>query len=507
MRACGCLLAAVVMSILAAPRLAADGDAVDRLVARLASPDFRQREAASRELDHLGDAAIDALRTATQTGDAETRRRATALVDRISRRRVADRVLGPSEVTLRYDQTPLAEAVADLARRTGTPISLHGDAKRFANRTVTVVSGKATFWQALDLFCHRAGLHEWEGLTGLPGEVSGPSGESDQPALSEGVQVLGQMMVRRGQVSALTIPSPAGHVALLDGPGRAVPSHLAGSVRVRALPGFSMPVDVGKDQLLVLGVTAEPRLRIDGATDLRIERAIDERGRSRTVKAVWADPPDEREDWPRGGVRLPPQVTERHSGPVGLRISRDEMPSKRFRELVGVVTVQAFAPQPVVEIAKPAEALRRTTRGAAGVAITVIALEDAGNGETRVRAEVQQPYGVRLDLPLAGPIGVGNRGNGFGRGWAGFQPSDPEPNTVNGDEYQGLTLEDSAGKRWPVATGMTELTGLFEQSFRTRVTATFRPPTPGATPAKLAYLVRQATIVDVPFVLRDVPLP
>lgn len=501
----GCLLA--MFAMVAVTRADGDVAAVDRLVARLASPDFRERETASRELDRLGDAALDALRAATQTGNAETRRRATGLLERISRRRATDRLLAPLEVTLRYERTPLAEAVADLARRTGTPISLHGDAKRFANRTVTVVSGKATFWQALDLFCHRAGLHEWEGLTGLPGEVSAPSGEGDQPLLPEGVQVLGQMMVRRGQVSALTIPSPAGHVALLDGPGKGVPSHLAGSVRIRALPGVSIPVDVGKDQLLVLGVTAEPRLRIDGATDLRIERAIDETGRSRSVRAVWADPSDEREDWPRGGVRLPPQVTERHSGPVGIRITRDEAPAKRLRELAGVVTLQAFAPQPAVEVTKPGESLKKTVRGNGGVAVNVLAVEDAGNGEILVRAEVQLPFGVRLDLPLAGPIGVGNRGNGFGRGWAGFHIPDPEPNTVRGDEYQGLTFEDAAGKRWPVTTGMTELAGMFEQSFRARVTATFKRPTADTLPAKLIYLVRQPTIVDVPFVLRDVPLP
>ena len=82
-----------------------------------------------------------------------------------------------------------------------------------------------------------------------------------------------------------------------------------------------------------------------------------------------------------------------------------------------------------------------------------------------------------------------------------------EPTAVGGDEYQGLTLEDAGGTRWQMTSGVTELVGLFAQSFTVRVTATARPPTPGAIPAKLVFLVRRPTAVDVPFVLRDVPLP
>jgi hypothetical protein len=199
-------------------------------------------------------------------------------------------------------------------------------------------------------------------------------------------------------------------------------------------------------------------------------------------------------------------VTERRCGPVGVRISRDEVAAKRLHELAGVVTVQAFAPEPAVEVVQPATALKRMVRGNGGVTVTVLAVDGVADSEVRVRAEVQLPFGARLDLPLAGPIGVGNRGNGFGRGWQ-FQPAEPEPTAVGGDEYQGLTLEDAGGTRWQMTSGVTELVGLFAQSLTVRVTATARPPTPGAIPAKLVFLVRRPTAVDVPFVLRNVPLP
>ena len=72
-------------------------------------------------------------------------------------------------------------------------------------------------------------------------------------------------------------------------------------MRIRAAPpGVPFPAEVGKDVVLVLQISAEARLFLDGAIDLRIERAIDEHGRERTGRPVWTDPPDDRDDWPRG---------------------------------------------------------------------------------------------------------------------------------------------------------------------------------------------------------------
>jgi hypothetical protein len=503
MRATTCLLAAVLV-LQAAPASDKETATIRRLVAALASPDFRERETAFRELDRLGESALDGLRTAATTGDAETRRRAAELVERIHRRQTTARVLTPAFVSLTYDNTPLAEAAADLARRTGAPISLHGDVSRFRDRTVTVICPKATYWQAVQLFCHRAGLGEWNGQAKLPPLIEPPSSQLEA-APADGVLVLGQLNVRRGQVSAMTVPSPVGRIVLLNGPHRPLPTHQAGAVRIRALPlGVSFAADAGKDQFVVLDVTAEPRLRIDGATDLRIERAIDEHGRARDARPLWADPSDQRDDW--RAPRLPREVTERRCGPVAVRLTDGDQSTKRLRELAGVVTVQSFAAERVAEIARPAEAVRRTTRGAGGIAVTILSVGVASDGEVRIAAEAQLPYGVRLDLPLTGPVGVGNRGNGFGRGWAGFQP-DPEPNSVCGDAYQGLALEDATGRPWPVTTGLTEIVGLFPQWFTVRVTATFRAPAAGAEAARVGFSVRRPTAVDVPFVLRDIPLP
>ena len=50
----------------------------------------------------------------------------------------------------------------DFARRTGANINLHTQTpNQFKGRTVTVASpGPVPFWDALDLFCRKADLHE-----------------------------------------------------------------------------------------------------------------------------------------------------------------------------------------------------------------------------------------------------------------------------------------------------------------------------------------------------------
>src|SRR5205814_1125553 len=75
---------AVAVALLAAGFAAAADtvpDRADLLIDRLGSGAFREREAATRELDGLGAAALDALRRAAGSADAETRRRAADLVE------------------------------------------------------------------------------------------------------------------------------------------------------------------------------------------------------------------------------------------------------------------------------------------------------------------------------------------------------------------------------------------------------------------------------------------
>ena len=62
-------------------------DRVARLIRQLGHDDFAKREAASKELDAIGEPALDALRKASASdGDAEIRRRAERIVESVTGR-------------------------------------------------------------------------------------------------------------------------------------------------------------------------------------------------------------------------------------------------------------------------------------------------------------------------------------------------------------------------------------------------------------------------------------
>src|SRR3954471_24163851 len=106
------------------PVCASGDDRVDRLINQLGSSSYADREEASKALDEVGAPALDALRKASHARDAEIRRRSLALVRRIEERVENAQLLAPQKVRLAYKDVPLADAVADLAKKTGFVINL-----------------------------------------------------------------------------------------------------------------------------------------------------------------------------------------------------------------------------------------------------------------------------------------------------------------------------------------------------------------------------------------------
>jgi len=139
---------------------------VEQLVAQLGSPAYRERVAASRALDALGDVAIDALRRAGHSADAETRRRAVELVERIERRATTARLLAPATFTLDIHQLSRNDAIAEFNKLTGATVRLHStDAVGTTGRRVSLRTGPVTFWDALEQLCKAASVREWDGLS------------------------------------------------------------------------------------------------------------------------------------------------------------------------------------------------------------------------------------------------------------------------------------------------------------------------------------------------------
>jgi len=107
---------------------------VARLIDALRSDKYAEREAATKALDALGAPALDALRKAARGDDPETRRRAAALVRLIERRAEVAEALEPRRVRLRYDNTPLADALDDFGKKTGVGLKLQPDKAKAEGR-------------------------------------------------------------------------------------------------------------------------------------------------------------------------------------------------------------------------------------------------------------------------------------------------------------------------------------------------------------------------------------
>jgi hypothetical protein len=139
----------------------ADADTINKLIAKMSSNRFAEREKAQKALEEIGLPALDALKKAAEESkDMEGRRRAQELVAKLEKKALATKILAPKRLRLTYKNTPLSEAIADFKKKSGYDIVLHDPDNKLKDRKVTLDTGDTTFWEAYDQFCAKAGLVE-----------------------------------------------------------------------------------------------------------------------------------------------------------------------------------------------------------------------------------------------------------------------------------------------------------------------------------------------------------
>jgi hypothetical protein len=462
------------------PAKQADPASVRRLIAQLGSSQFTEREAATKALEALGPAVLEALREAARSDDAEIRRRARPLIQKAEKRLEAEKLLQPTRVRLVYQDTPLAEALADFSRRTGLPLRLDGD-KAPAGRKVALDTGDTTFWQAVDLLCHKAALVERDPASGLTGQYS-TSGERRIYATEE-----------YGGLPGTGLPAP---LFLKEGKPPSLPTYQAGALRLRVLPVF-----LGEgERVLPLEVKLEPRLRLLTVLAVRVEKAVDDQGQrliqpSPSVGKDSAVPGGTAEEiivyW--DGVSELPSDGFGDGRPVPVRLRLAERPSKRLTEVHGVIALQVQTPaEPLAVVDNPLKAAGKTAKGSDGSSLKVAEVKRDEEGELRLRVQVTSPPrdlildGVPARIVLRGP-----RGRGL--------PPAPE------GLAQSLTLVDARGQKVPLASSEGQAINPSGTSWE--MTLVYPVDKDQTEPARLIYTERRTIRIEVPFVLKDVPLP
>jgi len=362
-----CLLAIAVIGTLTFGLVcAADPAEIESLVKQLASDKFKEREAAAKALDAIGAPAVEALRKASLSDDADVRRKAEALLNRIESRLQADSVLAPSRVKLSFKDVKISEAVQDLAKRSGYGMELAPEARAIGDGTMTLETAALPFWEALERFCEAAGLTQQAG----PVEVR-PRERRRQP-----------FNVNGG-------PSLEPRIILAPAEENRPPTFLSGALRLRALPA---PKTKDGKPRFILEAALEQRVRWDDRPRLTITRAVDLAGQTVEVTVDENRNDNDLESLLRqripdvsiGGRSLFQSGPERMACVVDAKADA----SKSLSELKGTLAAKVIGPpQTVLEVDDVNQAVNQTLKGKSGYEVKLTKLERHDNGEVDLEME------------------------------------------------------------------------------------------------------------------------
>ena len=453
MKAAG-VLVYVVLAFAGLAVRADEGD-VAALVQQLASPKFAEREAATRKLKEIGDKAVPALMTARTSPEGEMRRRAELLLNAIHQRRDAELLLSCSKVRLKFDRVPVPTAVDQFAAQTGVQIVLDGDRTAHSVRTVTLDSEEVSFFQALELFCRKAGLVER--MVTSTAAYGNPYSE-----------VLGNRGIAWSGPSYLepVISSPS-RIVLMDAKGQtASPMFHAGAVRVRAITsGWTEP----PRHTMKFEVFADPKLPFRGVAAFRIDRAVSDKGETLDV--------------------LEDDTAALDNRQISVRLSSPPKDCVKLAEVTGRASVLVEKIEELIAIDNVRDATGKAFKAKTGEALEI--------GEIDVRGPhcwVQ----LRLKFPSASvpaQLAVAQlvRARRFG-------------SRTNADSVtSNILLFDSQGKLIPCTGTQTNLVPTVD-GLILECSLSFQVATGEPAPARLIYHGRRVVAGDVRFVLRDVPL-
>jgi hypothetical protein len=406
---------------------------VGELIKKLGSDSFDEREAATKALDAIGEPALEALKKAAKSDDAETQKRAEELVKNISKRVESARILAPTKVQLKFKDTPVKDALAELSKQSKYQVVAHDPNNKLGDRKVTLETGELSFWEAFDKLCKAADLTEAnpEDLVGqqpVPVPVPPNPGPLPPQRIPQNFQVGGgqvfQVQVQPAQPAPpqqvpvpVPVPVPARPVrppvapvqmyppdaiVVVDGKPVDHPTFYSGALRFRGLPAdpnlFGNPQ--ADEQMFILEVTPEPKLQWQGMANLQIEKAIDDLDQ-KLAQYVQQNDGNPLQDRPAIGIARP--VPNRRIQPqwgysslrqiIPARLKKGVKEAKLLKEVSGVASVEVRTPpEPMITVENVLKSAGNTVKGDNGGNIKVIeASKDNDTGIVKIRVQLDYP--------------------------------------------------------------------------------------------------------------------
>jgi hypothetical protein len=325
------------------------------------------------------------------------------------------------------------------------------------------------------------------------------------------------------------MPGMPQSILLKDAKPRKLPTDDRGAVRIRALPKADIFGDAAEGEiLLALEASPEPRLQWQSFQSIRIDKAVDDQDQQ--LKQVTPQVPGG-PGFPGapGGIGAPPGARRppmmgpmgafmgRLGQPVAVQLKKGDKAAKSLKELTGTLSAYLLSEaKPMITADNLAKAGGKTFKGDDGGSIKVVEVKTDEQKQLTIQFEFEQPPETTPAMPTfmagsmmmapgrrppaaGGPGGPGGPAVGRrGPGAAGFV-----------GPINGLSIQDAKGNALPIQ--------MDAQQFRVVVgpggangftyTLTCAPGKDQGEPAKLVYLGRKSVLVEIPFTLKDVPLP
>ncbi len=375
--------------------------------------------------------------------------------------------LAPTKVHLKFDNTPIDQAVAELSRKIGYFIFLDDIDGKLKNRTITLDTGEVTFWEAVEKVCAEAKLVE-----GLPALALAPKELPKLPPLPKPGEKIPLIKIGDGTPIFRTI---RGVMTLKDGKPLDLPTDTATAVRIKPSRLF-VPASTPGEVTCGLKVSPEPKLRWNETLGIRIDKAVDDNGQ--VLQQI------KKTNVPKFGGSFgggtPGPLENDNVAQVAVRLSKGAKETKMLKELRGVISasVSVFGSE-VLTVNDIVKSQGKLIKGAKGGSIKVGPAKVDDQGEVQLSLEMNLPAAF---LPVA-KIGGG----------------------YSATPFAGLKVLDAAGKAIPIVS-MSPISPNPGPGVNVEYLVKARPA-PDQTLTKVSYAVRQNVTMDVPFSLKDVAVP
>jgi hypothetical protein len=456
-----------------------DGATINLLIAQLGSGDYDDRRKAGDALEDIGEPALGALREAVNSADERLGQRAEVLVGKIEERADAEILKKSRRVHLHFKDAPLREAFEAFRKESGYDLALNVPNDKLRGRTVTLDTD-AVFWEAFDAFCEKAGLRE--------------AGVSELTALHPSYSY-----------SSAGASIAVERITLNEGKPEDGPTDDASVVRIRALkpPHPAVSAD-GNSATLLLSL--EPRLQWLSIDEVKVAKAVDDQGQE--LGATDTDVT------PSNPTQKPPTLAAADGEFMGggvyrrivIHLGQGAKPARSLTELRGTIRAVILGKMSVVlSVPKVLKVADKTFKGGGDGLLRVISASKNDAGKITVRLELRSPSrfvppcGEGVPREAAAGIAAEPDGRFMGPGLGHA--------LTNSD---GIGLMDDKGNNILVSPGgviMTAGATLPGPPLNRFVQVLCFQAEKGQEPSKLVYCGREVLTVEIPFSLKDVPLP